>query len=221
MVAAVTLTGCSSETARGRLELHEIPAVSAQLHCDESQVLKADMAFHDDMRGFNCFYSDKQTVLLRAYEHSASLDQILPDLAATISAENQIVIGKNWYATGSPAKLRELARNVNASPPESILTARASPPLSPQHEALGMCGAYVTSAIYTYVFEPAQLSSITQGSDDAYPGIQDIVQSVGAGLKAEDVSEDTFDSRVTDHANTVREFCARIYGQTRESGVDE
>jgi hypothetical protein len=211
-LVAILLTSCTPASARERLELDDVAVVSTRLHCDNIQTLKADMAFYDDMRGINCFFTDKQTVLLRAYQHDASLGQVLPDLAPTISAENQIIVGQNWYATGSPVKLRELAQKLDAPAPEPTLTVKTSPTLSSEHEALGMCSAYVTSVIHTYVFEPAEVPALTDGSEDAYPGILGVIERVGDELKAENVSTDTFDAMVTTQASAVRGYCAKIYG---------
>jgi hypothetical protein len=210
-VVTLALTSCTPVPPRDRLELEQVGAIASQLQCDSSQVLQADMAFYDDMRGLNCFFDDEQTVLIRAYQNDASLGHVVSDLAPTITAENQIIVGQNWYATGTPAKLRELTHLLRAPTPEPTFSPGTTRQLSPKHEARGMCSAYVTSVVHSYLFEPDQVSALTDGSQDAYPGLLSIVRRVGEELREEKVSAESFDWQVTAHADVVREYCAKIY----------
>lgn len=169
------------------------------------------MSFYDEMRGANCFIGE-ETVLLRVYENDSSVEQVLPDLAPTISAENQIIVGSNWYATGSPRKLGDLARLLGAESPTSRLSVDDPPPLASRSEALGLCSSYVTGVVRASLFEPSTVPQLTQNSESTYPGLVNVVQRVGQRLRDEDVAETDFDSAVTLHAGTVRAYCAEIYG---------
>jgi hypothetical protein len=169
------------------------------------------MAFYDEMRGANCFIGE-ETVLLRVYEHDASVLQVLPDLAPTISAENQIVVGDNWYATGSPRKLAELARLLGVNPPTRRLSIGEPPPLAARSEALGLCSSYVTGVVRASLFEPSTVPALTRDSESTYPGLVGIVREVAQRLRDEGAGETEFDSVITFHAGIVRSYCAGIYG---------
>lgn len=173
------------------------------------------MAFYDDMRGLNCFFADSATVLFRVYQHDTSIAHLLPDLAPTISADNQIVIGTNWYATGTPAKLRKLVRLLHSSAtPRAALAAKGMPkpvPLTTQQEALGSCSSYVTGVIQSAALHPEDVASLTENSEDTYPHLADIVTQIVAKMELRNVTETTFDEIVTNYASDVRAYCQHIY----------
>lgn len=108
--------------------------------------------------------------------------------------------------TAPPAKLRELTHLLRAPTPEPTFSPGATRQLSPKHEARGLCSAYVTSVVHSYLFEPDQVPALTDGSQDAYPGLLSIVRRVGEGLREENVSAESFDWQVTAHADVVREI---------------
>ncbi|RDV45038.1 hypothetical protein DOE76_09925 [Leifsonia sp. ku-ls] len=208
------LSACADAGSEVRVEREEVGELMGRLHCEKTQRLEADMAFHDEMRGANCFIGD-ETVLLRVYEHDSSVSHVLPDLAPTISTDNQIVVGANWYATGSPRKLAELARFVGAEPPVHRLALSSPSPLDPRDEALGLCSSYVTSVVRAVVFEPSTVPALTKDSEDAYPGLVGVAQAVGQRLRDERTTESEFDSEVTLQAGTIRSYCNDIYGGQR------
>jgi hypothetical protein len=211
----VLLASCTAASPKVRVELADVPDLARGLGCRTIQVLNADMAFYDDMRGLNCFFGASATVLFRAYHHDTSIGQVLPDVAPTISAENQILLGTNWYATGTPTKLRELANLLHSSAtPIAELTAQRMPkpvPLTAQQEALGSCSSYVTGVIQSEALHPEDVASLTENSEETYPHLTDIATRVGAEVKGRGVTEENFDELVTGYASEVRAYCRQIF----------
>jgi hypothetical protein len=111
-MGALAMASCASVVSGEARELRIDGAEAADLRraigCARSEWLAGDPAFYDPMVGFNCYYDDGTSILLRAYEHSTSVDHMLMNLAGTFSGENQYVRGANWYAAGTPSRLREL-----------------------------------------------------------------------------------------------------------------
>ena len=211
LIIVLLATACGRAEGGVRIERAGVAELVDQLQCETTERFEADMSFYDEMRGANCFIGE-ETVLLRVYENDSSVRQVLPDLAPTISAENQIVVGTNWYATGSPRKLTELARLLGADAPSRRLTPDEPPPLGDRYEALGLCSSYVTGVVRAYLLEPDAVPELTRDSESAYPGLVEVAQEVSQRLRDEGVSETDFDSAVTFHATLVRAYCARIYG---------
>lgn len=213
-VVVLGVTGCgspeaappeSSSRSSSRLALQEIDFLASAMGCVHQEILRADVNHYDDMVGVNCFYHSGETVLLRVYEASTSPDQVLVDVIPTFSPNNQVAVGVNWYATGTPTRIVTAMRRlgVDAKP-----TARYVPhpePLSAHNRYLGMCSGFVASVVRGRAFQPTELDGQEDEMEQVYPGIGSVVGSVVRELG--EVVESEFDVRISELAPVLRSFC--------------
>lgn len=194
-----------------RIEPSEAPAIATALGCDRADLLQDDMYSYDTMSGVNCFYPDDETIALRIYHHDSSVDRALDDLTPTFTATNQVTVGANWYATGTPRRLIQLAGAVGvvATPTDSYVPHPQA--VSDELESIGACSGFVTSAVFDALYDQSAYRELLSGTVEVYPGLEDIVQTIASEAGTDQkLTADTFPTRITAHGRAVKAYCSDL-----------
>jgi hypothetical protein len=176
------------------------------MECDQHRIVSADLNHYDDMAGVDCFYSGGDTVLLRVYRKNASPDQALVDLVPTFDADNQVAVGANWYATGTPRRIVSALKTLG-------IDARPSPdyvphpePLTAAQEYVGTCSGFLASVARSTALDPTEFADQFSAMERVYPDSQSLVASVVDGLGA-DPSPTRIEERITEAAPMITSYC--------------
>ncbi|MGJ4845164.1 hypothetical protein [Leifsonia sp. Le1] len=199
----------------GRIEPSEAPAIASALGCDRADLLVDDMYSYDTMSGVDCFYPGGETIALRIYRHDSSVDRALDDLTPTFNATNRVTVGANWYATGTPGRLVQLAATVGvtATPTDSYVPHPQA--VSDELESIGTCSGFVTSLIFDALFDQSAYHELLPGTVEVYPGLEAIVQAIANEAGADQhLTADTFHTRITAYGKTVKAYCAGLWTST-------
>ncbi|WP_431031055.1 hypothetical protein [Plantibacter sp. RU18] len=208
LAAATTLVlaGCTATPAS---ELHvsfeRVASVADSFSCAQFDVLQDDVEFYDTMRGFNCVYDNDATLLFRVYEQNTSVQQVLPGWTSTLSETNQILVGMNWFAVGSPELLDELSAHLQVSP-QRFTDYEADPaPLTESEEVISACSAFTASEVRDVVVFalPARPEA-----DRTYPGISAQVASAAESLENSGTTVASFEADVSALGPAFKDFCS-------------
>jgi hypothetical protein len=142
--------------------------------CDDSDELKADLAFWDAMRGFDCF-DQPGPVFIRVYAHAASVPQTLEDWDGTFTAERAVARGRNWYVIGPPAVVD--AVHAPADMPRIATDAGHPQPLTAEQDYLTTCMRFVASEGQRYVRHPHKRSGSAEQYERLFPGVTGSIHS--------------------------------------------
>jgi hypothetical protein len=210
LVAALLLAACSAPQSpprytapSPRVALDAIDTLADRLDCSSFEILRGDISFYDPMNGVDCYYDDGTAVLLRAYESEASARQVLVGLAGTFTSENQYVLGANWYAMGSPSRLRALLSELGVDLEVSTRVDTAVPRLDSIDEATGTCMSFVASLIRAEL-EGREPQGDYSDVESVYPEITTVVRNI---VPAVDTGPDSVDARISRHTDELRSFC--------------
>lgn len=189
-VAAVTLSSCTAQVSGGTVTSPPtaergpaLPQSSLQgaadalrrsVSCEDSDELKADLAFWDEMRGFDCF-GQPGPVFIRVYAHAESVPQTLEDWNGTFTAERAVVRGGNWYVIGPPAVVEAVRAPVDM--PRIATNAGHPQPLTAEQDYLTTCMRFVATESQRYVEQPSKRSASAEQYEALFPGVTTAVHS--------------------------------------------
>lgn len=205
VVAVLALAGCGSVPPTAvRVSPEHVLSLVENFSCDQLDLLEDDVDFYDSMQGANCVYDNQSTLLVRAYDHDASVQQVLPDWTPTLSESNQLIVGKNWFAVGTPQLLDELSSLLDTSA-QRVSEYEATPtPLSKSQQAIGACSAFVAAAVRSSVLDG---TSVPTEAESVYPGISEkVVETVGE-LRTSRTNSDSFDADISELGPELKAFC--------------
>ncbi|RFA24604.1 hypothetical protein B7R25_16430 [Subtercola boreus] len=144
------------------------------------------------------------------YEDPDATEKVVSDWAELITNDNQIVYGRNWFATGPKDLLYEMFRDYEKSGPQTSIPAVAS--LTTEESNLSLCSS-ITYNVVTDSLTGTDETSLAPYFDN-YPGLKqlrtDIVRTAtGAGLD-KTTSADAYLASIflTRYDSQIKDFCA-------------
>ncbi|MBP3977006.1 hypothetical protein [Microbacterium sp. BLY] len=182
-------------------------SLADELSCHEVRELNDDVYHYDSMVGFDCTEQDGSWTAVRAYQDESSVGQVLQDWQSQLDDDFNALVGKNWFALGSPQHLAEIERLLEL--PAAHGTAVPSPvPLTRQQEALRACTVGVVSIVRNIIFETPD-PDMADSYESVFPGSLAESEEAATELDATSIrSEADFEYAITDVGPEIKSFCA-------------
>jgi hypothetical protein len=215
LTIALSLAGCAASPARpsnspsasaSRLALTKIDTAASAMGCDQHRIVTTDLNHYDDLAGIDCFYSGGDTVLLRIYSQDTSPDQVLVDLVPTFDADNQVAVGANWFATGTPRRIVDALRALGVDARPSSRYVPRPKPLSAAQEYVGSCTGFLASVARSTALDPAEFADQFSAMELVYPGAESLIASVIDALGSNPSPTD-IETRITEAAPMISSYC--------------
>lgn len=168
------LSGCASISPAGEISQSEINSLISGLHCDEIIELNSDLFSDDDMYGFDCRFSDRETVMFRQYKAENSIGKVIEDWIPLISDTNKLVWNTKWFAIGNPKDL--VAFDVHKSQESN----KKIPNVIEKNKSdywMQDCGAYVVTATISELEESPNASKLLADYEKMVPGLTEWISS--------------------------------------------
>ena len=206
----------SGPAASSRIDLDDVSLLDDALGCTRSDILLDDLDFFDAMRGIDCFFTDDEAVLLRAYERESSVDQVLVEWLPTFSRANQVIVGANWFAVGAPERLLVLAARFGVAAEPTAAPEPRPLPLTPMQERVGACTTTVSQFIGQAVMDPAGTRDALDDAEAVLPGITSFVERIADRIAAAPAPDSTpgIDARLSAYGPEIKRACAARFETT-------
>lgn len=189
---ATTPGAASGEDASAsRLELDDVSRLHDALDCLRSDVLLDDLNFFDAMRGIDCYVTADEAILVRAYERESSVDQTLVDWLPVLSRAQQVIVGANWFAIGTPGRLTTLAERLGLNTRPTPTPAIRPQQLTPDQERIGSCSTTVSQLVQQLIDEASAPSTDLADAERVLPGITTVVERLAGRLTDSSTSDPT------------------------------
>lgn len=191
------------------LDLAISESLPVDLGCVKSLYVPDDIDFYDRMTGFDCDFGDG-AFLLRIYEHPESVSQVLVDWIPVLTATNQIVVGKNWFAIGRPPALERLTNFLGLVGVDPSRSFTPTPePLTKLQFSTGLCGTMIADIIGRSIFHPDEYLQLIDGYEEAYPGATLMVSLVAPHLRDKPgLTEESYRNRILYFGALIKSYCA-------------
>lgn len=233
-VAAAVLSGCSHDEPRTKaaapstrptepaLSVQSMQSIADQLRqsvpCADADAWLDDLAFWDAMRGFDCLDGD-DSVFIRVYAHTASVQQTLEDWADTISNERMIARGQNWYVIGPPDVVNALKFPRDA--PKIAGDVGVPAKLTAEQDYLTTCARFVASEGERYVKHPGKRSGSAKQYEALFPGVtaelHAAINSLGRKRIRNIPDTERWIAALSPIGHRLKSTCSTAYEQVRDT----
>lgn len=215
LMLMLTFSGCSSYPEQNpsslRIDRTEVHKLASNFGCEEIQMIHADVYFFDKMTGFDCVLADKTpSTLFRVYEENTSPAQVLEDWDDFFTEEIQLLIGKNWFAIGTPSHLAEVANILDVGVEIGTSVPISTPPTERQVRTRE-CSVAIVTIVRDSVLKTDADPMIARSYEEFFPQIVKFSDSLASDISATGSFDDSsFEYEISTYGSRILDYCSNI-----------